>query len=432
VPGPIVILAIGSRGDVQPRVILGRELQSRGYPVRVLTSDRYARIVNDAGLEFFPLGVDMEAMIQSADWRFLHDGQRPAGLTRTFSRIVLAITETVLAEVTAGCAGAEAILTSSWGAVGYPVAESYGIPCAFLSLHPGVPTHTFPHLEVSPERSLGKLANRASYVLAEQRAWKIIRSRINHWCTHSLGLPPMPMSGPSALTRRLRLPVLCGFSVHVVPRPPDWGPHVHPTGYWLPKFVNAWTPPQTLADFLDAGPPPVYVGFGSWLPKDSQEVHRLACAALRHAGVRGILHGNPTQAESPGLYGEDIFVVDDVPHQWLFARMAAVVHHGGAGTTAQALHADAPNVVCPFVRDQRFWGARVAALGAGPRPVPIRHLRAEALGEAISQAVTDPRIRSAAASLGLKLRAEDGTKRACDLIEGWLREPFVPGNRKHS
>jgi UDP:flavonoid glycosyltransferase YjiC (YdhE family) len=112
--------------------------------------------------------------------------------------------------------------------------------------------------------------------------------------------------------------------------------------------------------------------------------------------------------------------------------MAAVVHHGGAGTTAQALHADAPNVVCPFVRDQRFWGARVAALGAGPRPVPIRHLRAEALGEAISQAVTDPRIRSAAASLGLKLRAEDGTKRACDLIEGWLREPFVPGNRKHS
>ena len=137
----------------------------------------------------------MEAMIQSAGWWFLHDGQRPAGLTRTFSRIVLAITETVLAEVTAGCAGAEAILTSSWGAVGYPVAESYGIPCAFLSLDPGVPTDTFPLLEVSPERSLGKLANRASYVLAEQRAWKIIRSRINHWCTHSLGLPPCQCPG---------------------------------------------------------------------------------------------------------------------------------------------------------------------------------------------------------------------------------------------
>jgi sterol 3beta-glucosyltransferase len=109
-----------------------------------------------------------------------------------------------------------------------------------------------------------------------------------------------------------------------------------------------------------------------------------------------------------------------------------VVHHGGAGTTALALHADAPNVVCPFLSDQQFWAARVAALGAGPRPVPIRHLRAEALGEAISQAVTDPRIRSAATSLGLKLRAENGTKRACDIIEDWLRKPLLPGRRMRS
>ena len=236
---PIAILAIGSRGDVQPRVVLGRELRSRGYPVRVLTSGRYAGIVTDAGLEHFPLSIDIEAMLQSVDWQIWHDGEGPAGMTRSFSRIVLSITETVLAEVVAGCAGAQAILSSSWGSVGYPVAESYGIPCAFLSLQPGEPTRAFPHLEVSPDRSLGGLVNRASYTLAEQRAWKMIRSRTNRWRTQSLGLPPLPLSGPLALTRRLRLPVLCGFSTHVVPRPPDWGPHIHLTGYWVPEPAGA-------------------------------------------------------------------------------------------------------------------------------------------------------------------------------------------------
>ena len=182
-------------------------------------------------------------------------------------------------------------------------------------------------------------------------------------------------------------------------------------------FDDEWTPPKELTDFLDAGPAPVYAGFGSMVAKDVEMTALAIRAALKLAGVRGIVQGDPETSD------EHVLAVRDVPHAWLFPRMAAVVHHGGAGTTAAGLRAGVPTVVCPFFGDQPFWGERIAALGAGTDPLPFRSLTAPSLAARIRQAVEDDTITTTASRLGERLRAENGTARALEVIDSLLGRP---------
>jgi sterol 3beta-glucosyltransferase len=311
---------------------------------------------------------------------------------------------------------------------GLPTERKFFYTCTFTQIWPLEPTRTFP-LSISPlQRSLGGLANRAGYIIADQSAWMLIRGRTNRWRKSALGLPPLRRrhaAGPYASARRRCLPVLCGFSPNVVPRPLDWGPHIHVTGYRVSEQPDGWAPPKELVEFLDAGPPPVSVGFGSWQPPGT-EVHSLAACALRLAGLRGSLAAGSDGVGDPYRYGSDMFVVGEVAHEWLFPRMAAVVHHGGAGTTGAALRAGVPNVVVPFVGDQPYWGPRVAALGAGPRPMAIKRLRPEPLADLLRATLANPEIATRAARLGALLRGERGVETACDVIEKWLTDPDNP------
>jgi UDP:flavonoid glycosyltransferase YjiC (YdhE family) len=170
-------------------------------------------------------------------------------------------------------------------------------------------------------------------------------------------------------------------------------------------------------DFLAAGLPPVYIGFGSMTARDPRELTNIAVEALRAAGQRGVLlsgwAGLGTDSEVP----DHVCVVTDVPHAWLFPRVAAVVHHGGAGTTAAGLRAGVPTIVTPVGGDQPFWGARVARLGAGPPPIPPRELTAARLAAAIRTATADVGMRRRAAALGERIRAEDGVGGAVAAFE---------------
>lgn len=152
----------------------------------------------------------------------------------------------------------------------------------------------------------------------------------------------------------------------------------------------------------------MYVGFGSMVPDEPEAVAEQVVAALRLAGMRAVVQGLPVAASA------DVCPAGELAHEVLFPRMAAVVHHGGAGTTAAGLAAGVPNVVCPFFSDQPFWGRRVAALGAGPPPLPIRALSGRSLAARL-RAI--PEYRDKAAQLGKLLRVEHGVKNAVDLIE---------------
>jgi UDP:flavonoid glycosyltransferase YjiC (YdhE family) len=243
-----------------------------------------------------------------------------------------------------------------------------------------------------------------------------------------LGLRPLSFMGPLGA---YFLPPLCldGYSSHVVPRPPDWGSHRHVTGYWFLEAASAWRPPARLRDFLNAGPPPVYVGFGSMHNRDADEVTALVVEALNWAGQRGILftgwNGLGKVANSHKVF----LLESSTPHDWLFQRMAAVVHHGGAGTTAAALRAGIPAVVVPYMSDQPFWARRVHELGAGPPPVPRGRLSARLLAEGIHRAVTIPAYQDRAAELSRALRAEDGVGCAVRLFEEHLQALGLPSKK---
>ncbi|MBE1532156.1 glycosyltransferase [Actinomadura algeriensis] len=406
----IVIFGAGSRGDVQPCAALGRALRARGHDVKLVASARYASLAAGAGVGFAPLTADPTEILESdAGQELLAGGRNPVKFLGGFRRILGPMAERLLAECLDACKDADLLLGPTLGALPRHIGEHLGVPWALIHFQPSRSTGAFPHPFVPRARLLGPVANRASFHAVDQVAWLLSRPFINPWRQDRLGLPPLPLRNAGD-----DRPVLACFSSAVVPRPRDWPRNLAMTGYWFLDEPE-WTPPADLAAFLDDGPPPVYVGFGSMVPKDAAMTARIVRTALRLAGVRGIVQGDPDTSD------EHVLAVRDVPHTWLFPRMAAVVHHGGAGTTAAGLRAGAPTVVCPFFGDQPYWGERVAALGAGPSPLPFRTLTVPRLAARIRAAVDDPDIADRADDLGRRIRAEDGLARAQEALEPLLR-----------
>jgi sterol 3beta-glucosyltransferase len=216
--------------------------------------------------------------------------------------------------------------------------------------------------------------------------------------------------------------MLGAYSSRILPPPADWPDSVHITGYFFLDNPSDWQPSRELKAFLEAGDPPVYIGFGSMAGRNPEQLARLISEALAMSGQRGVLLTGWGGLHTESVQGR-VFVLESAPHAWLFPRMGAVVHHGGAGTTAEGLRAGVPTVIVPFAFDQPFWGARVKAMGLGPDPLPLHKLTAEHLAHAIHQAVTDPGIRRRAFACGEAIRAEDGIGSAVNLVKQYLGVP---------
>jgi sterol 3beta-glucosyltransferase len=256
-----------------------------------------------------------------------------------------------------------------------------------------------------------RLLNLWSHIAVEQVTWQPLRRPVNRW-REGLGLNPLPWSG---LYRSIyqSMPVLYGFSPAVVPPPSDWPGQISVTGYWIRKASEDRRPAERIVRFLQAGPAPIYVGFGSRPERQPEALAELVLAASRKAKRRAVLltgWGGLSTTDS----SDDVLVVDDVPHDWLFPQMAAVVHHGGAGTTGTALQSGKASIVVPSFADQFFWAERVAALGAGVN-LPRRKLTTESLAGAIAD-TADADLGRKASALGARLRAENGVERAVEKL----------------
>jgi sterol 3beta-glucosyltransferase len=213
--------------------------------------------------------------------------------------------------------------------------------------------------------------------------------------------------------------MLSAYSPSIIPHPTDWPATVAVTGYYFLDAQTDWQPSPALQAFLAAGAPPVYIGFGSMAGRNPEQLATLVLEALAQSGQRGLLLTG-WGGLRPETVPDSVFVVNSAPHGWLFPRMAAVVHHGGAGTTAEGLRAGVPTVIVPFVFDQPFWGARVNALGLGPAPIPQKKLTADRLAHAIRVAVTDSGMRQRAKACGAAIRAENGIGNAVHFIQRTL------------
>jgi UDP:flavonoid glycosyltransferase YjiC (YdhE family) len=412
----ITILALGSRGDVQPFAALGAGLRKAGYGVRVATFENFGPFIEKHGLEFHPIRGDARQILHSSLGRRISGAGRNVirfvrGLTKTFDTSIDDYIEGFSADA---LTETDAIINQiPGGLIGMDLAEKLGLPHIVASVVPLTPTSAFP-LVLMGTRSLGGPLNRLTYTLVERLGWAGFRRGIQRF-RRNIGLGPI--SYGEIQDRRRHHPVLYGFSRHLLPPPRDWGTNVHVTGYWTleaPDFV----PPAALIDFLEAGEPPVFVGFGSMPVDDPQAVTGMVADALRLAGKRGIVSSGWANLGNTPL-PDFIHVVDDVPHAWLFPRMSAIVHHGGAGTTASALRSGVPSIPVSFTADQHYWGQRIHDLGVAPAWIPFHKLTAQKLAAALRS--IDDSMRDKAAALGAKLRAEDGVATAIDVIESYLR-----------
>ncbi|MFF3177713.1 glycosyltransferase [Streptomyces sp. NPDC057900] len=389
----ILIAAAGSRGDVAPYTGLGAELRRAGYDVTLAATDAFASLVRDAGLEFRSLAAGPEAAGGG--------GTERSDLMRTAAAFIAGLGQG-LADAMAD--GADLLLLSTTMApLGWHLAEATGTPSLGVYLQPTAPTGDFPPV-VTGSRSLGRLANRASGRFALRMADRVYAHAAAE-LRRSLRLPPVAASAMRRRQDQAGWPVLHGFSTALVPRPSDWRAGLDVVGNWWPALEPAERLPADLEDFLRAGPPPVLIGFGSMAGGDGERLSDIAVRALRRAGLRGIL-----QAGSAGLAatGDGVLAIGDTPHALLFPRLAAVVHHAGAGTSAAALRAGVPAVTVPVTADQPFWAARLAALGAATEPVPFRSLTEERLADSLGHVVGERTYARAAAEAARHMAAEDG------------------------
>lgn len=412
----ILILTLGTRGDVQPYVALGSQLRDRGHDVTISTGRGFGAMIEAQGLRAAPISTDVRALLQSPEiQRALRTLRGKVAAWRTSKAMVRQQLDDTWD--VARALQPETIVYHPKAFVAPYLARALGAQAIPSFLQPGyVPTGAFipallPGADLGP--TVNKLINRGIVHLMQVAFSAALRDWLARQPTFADARPLDVLAGyhpAGAPVLRLH-----AFSRHLVPRPEDWSEREQVTGYWFMPEGRAWTAPAALEAFLAAGPPPVYVGFGSMPSEDAGRTTGLVVDALEQAGCRGII-----STGWGGLCGaaatDRLYVLDAVPHDWLFPRCSVVVHHGGAGTTHEALRWGRASVVCPVFGDQPFWARRVAALGAGPAPLSQKRLTAKRLAEAVS-AAQGPAMTAQAAAVGTKIRTEAGAETAAALID---------------
>lgn len=417
----ISVVAMGSRGDVQPLIALGRGLKQAGHALRLVTHENFEALARAQGLDFAAVHGNVQDVAETPEMRALLDrGDFPA-LLRKQAEYAMHYAPRWAADSLAGSSDADLII-AGFGSIflGLALAEKLKIPLIQAHVLPFHPTRDFPGVLLPPGLPLPRLLNRFSHRLTQQLLWMGTRDADRIMREQVFDLPPLPRSGPYRQPALRNTPAIYGFSEALIRQPTDWGPAHRVTGYWFLDAGSDWNPPAALRDFLAAGAAPVCIGFGSMSNRDPERSTAVMLESLEIAGQRAILLSGWEGLRAHRL-PENVFMIDSAPHDWLFPRMAALVHHGGAGTTAAGLRAGKPTLITPYFGDQPFWGQRVAELGAGPVPLNRSRLSAARLAQGIEQMVQDQAMRARAAAIGGQIQAEDGVSRAVEQIEAWLQ-----------
>ncbi|KAK6003871.1 hypothetical protein QM012_008721 [Aureobasidium pullulans] len=433
----IVIMVIGSRGDIQPFLQIARILKRYGHRVRVATHPAFKDFIEkDVGLEFFSIGGDpselMAFMVKNPglipSLETVRQGEiarRRKGMAEIFEglwRACVNATDDESDKANMKMLGtkapfvADAIIANPPSFAHVHIAERLGIPLHIMFTFPYSPTQSFPHplANINPTKSNTSVeaVNWMSYPMVELMTWQGLGDLVNRFRVKTLGLEPVSSLWAPGALYRMKVPYTYLWSPGLVPKPKDWGPEIDIAGYVFLDLASDYDPPKELTDFLDAGEAPIYIGFGSIVVDDPDKFTQMIFDAVKMAGVRALVSKG-----WGGLGGDNtpdnIFMLENTPHDWLFPRVRAVVHHGGAGTAAAGLKAGKPTMIVPFFGDQPFWGAMVSKAKAGAHEaIPYKKLDAEKLAEGIKQCLTDE-ARHNAEQIAKSIAAEgDGAENA--------------------
>ncbi|MGP1253288.1 MAG: glycosyltransferase [Kiloniellales bacterium] len=421
----VLILTLGSRGDVQPYVALGAALMARGHQVTLSTGQGFDDLIAAYGLSPAALSVDMQALVATPE--VLAAMTSLTGWLRAF-RSTQTLMQRQLDDLwrVAREQAPDVIVYHPKAFIAPYLARALGAVALASFLQPAfVATSSFPNALVRlPD--VGPLGNKLSSqaMIAAMRLG--YGSLLRKWLPRHSEVAAHPrldvLRGYHPKGRRV--PRLHAHSGWLVPKPSDWAAEDQVTGGWFLARSSEWQPPAELAAFLAAGPPPVYVGFGSMPAVDAERIATVVFDALKRTKTRAIL-AKGWGALAKAAPGEDIQVVESVPHDWLFPKCRAVVHHGGAGTTHAGLRWGCPTLVCPLFGDQAFWGRVVKRVGAGPAAIPLKRLSLNSLSTALLD-LRSPSFRSRAAVLSEQIRSEDGVTTAADLVEAAWSDRDLP------
>ena len=412
----ISIITIGSRGDVQPYIALGFGLHKAGHQVQIVADELYKESILERNLSFAPIYTNPKKFFDEDIFKV---GKNIFRFSKHIRKQYRIIGHLHFQEVLHALDNVDVILFSPLASAAFHVAELKKIPCIGAYLQPVTPTKEFaptffPELPLLiPFRNV---INWLLFRLNNKIYFYLVKDVINECRKEILKLEPLPWKIYSNADLS-SMPILYGFSNNIIPRPVDWKENIHVTGYWFLENKRNWQPPPDLVEFIRNGPPPIYFGFGSMIDKEITTVVDIITAALKKINQRGIISSGWNE---PYYFevSSNIFIVNDVPHEWLFPKMTAVVHHGGAGTTAAAFKAGVPSIVIPFSFDQPFWGNRVFKLGAGPKPIPRKKLTVDKLASAIDLVINSKKYSMTAKLIGEKIQVEDGVSNAVKIIEG--------------
>ncbi len=420
----ITILCSGSRGDVQPYIALAQELNKLGLSSRIATSRTFGSFVRGYGIDFYSIEVDHESA--GVDPQTIKEGQKADNVLKMFIsfRKLREYGIHMVEKYHDACLGSDAIVFHPGLTIGYFMAKKLGIPAILASPFPMHSTSSRPSVVMYGKVVPNTIINRLSYKVLQGMLWMASEASLKPFWKSRYGTLPKPFGMPFERQNDAVNPAVISCSNYVFKRPVDWNPQIHQTGYWFVDEPASYQPDPELAAFLAKGEKPVYVGFGSMFDSDDTEkIGRMVIEALSLAGKRGILGGMKGLTNLP----DHCFTVDSVPHTWLFPRMAAVCHHGGAGTAAAGFQAGVPSIIVPFALDQFAWAQRSYELGIGSKPLPIKKMNAINLSEAIRFA-TQPEICSNARAIAQNIATEHGAH-DCALVIAMAMEANVDGEK---
>ena len=414
----ITCLTIGSRGDVQPYIALCKGLIAEGHHAKIVTHAQFEKWIRKHGIDFAPVDGDPAELMRMC----VENGMFTASFIIEANSKFRSWLDGLLESSWSACQDSDLLIESPSAMAGIHIAEALGIPYFRAFTMPWTRTRAYPHAFAVPSTRKGGQYNVFSYTLFDNLFWGLTAKQINKWRRKTLGLKPT-----DANTLQInKVPFLYNFSPNVVVPPLDFSDWIRVTGYWFLDEAEEWTPPQDLVDFIDKaradGVKIVYIGFGSIPVSDTKFLTQQIVGAVQQADVRCILSKgwsdhfdkkDPANLTPEEKMPDNIFQIRSAPHDWLFKRIDAACHHGGAGTTGASLRAGLPTVIKPFFGDQYFFATRVDDLGVG---IHLKKINIKSLGRALWRAAHEERIRKKASILGEQIRAEDGVGTAINAI----------------
>jgi sterol 3beta-glucosyltransferase len=411
----IVILSIGTFGDVYPYAALAEGLQKSGYLVTLATHEPYRKFVSEKELDYAPLCGDPVQWDKDRKLAELVESSHNfIGWMSKLKELADKLIPEIFSSCLDACNGADAIIYSPLAWIGCSIAEKAKVPGICASLQPFLKTRSFPSPWLSGLINTG-FANKLSHSLVMQVYWQFNKPYVNHFRRNVLDLPEFGRFGPFGSSEFNNQLFLFGLSKHLLPKPEDWPSNAHVTGFWRFDRDRNYNPDKELLGFLNEGEKPVYLGFGSMPNDDNENLIEIAHSAFRKAGARGIV-----QIKTDGGYDKispHLFNASWSDHDWLFENSSIVICHGGISTLATALNSGTPVIIIPHAWDQGFWGNLVENAGFGISPCSRKKLTSDVLAQAIVKIKNNSQFSSRTLELAQKIRAEDGVGESVRLIK---------------